>query len=570
MSALLSTRRKAEEFARALEQPGAAGTWLEPLLQVAGALRSAGDEAPQPGEHFRADLRERLLAAASTELMASRSEHDAWAVRGFGRVPVDADVRGARTRRRLVAAASGLVLVGGGAGVASASQHALPGEMLYPIKRALESIELTLAGGPAEEGRVYIEQASSRLDEVQALSADGVTDVELGSVEQSLTEFVVDAEHGGQLLIDAYRDSGDEADLVVLRTFTAESAAELAALADQLPPEVSSLLAEASETVDTIDTQALQVCPECTPGLSAVLADADLMSLRYPTHVDTDDRRLPSAGEADSSADRPATAPAGLAHQDDDAGVQGPVSDHPADPTPPERPSEPEPAQPEPPLSETQSTPVEIVPEPAAAETPEEGVGEDEASEDIANSTDSTTQGTGDSRQAPEIEVTLDTAEDTVTGTGTGTENLTQDADQVADNPATVADSQQVTREVDTVTDDTTDTVEDANQVTREVDTVTEDVAPVTGNPATVADIDTTRDNTNQATREVDKVTDDTLDAVEDSPTDTEKLTQAADRVTDNPTRVTDTDTRDTVEDANQVTREVDTVTEDTTRDTVE
>ena len=55
--------------------------------------------------------------------------------------------------RRLVAAATAAILLGGTAGMAAAAQHALPGEALYPVKRGIERVETRLSGSDAGRGR---------------------------------------------------------------------------------------------------------------------------------------------------------------------------------------------------------------------------------------------------------------------------------------------------------------------------------------------------------------------------------------------------------------------------------
>jgi hypothetical protein len=122
---------------------------LEPLVQTARAAREAlslevhGD-----------------LAAAHLEAM--------------GIQPESAAVRPIRRRRHrlatiLLAAAIGLLLLGGSAVAASGS--ALPGQLLYPVKRAVEKIDLALHSDPSSRARLHLEFARRRLDELGTLLA---------------------------------------------------------------------------------------------------------------------------------------------------------------------------------------------------------------------------------------------------------------------------------------------------------------------------------------------------------------------------------------------------------------
>lgn len=76
-----------------------------------------------------------------------------------------------RSRRRLavtlLAAAVTVVLLAGSAVAASAG--ALPGQLLYPVKRAVEKIDLTLHRDPASRARLHLQFAERRLDELSTL-----------------------------------------------------------------------------------------------------------------------------------------------------------------------------------------------------------------------------------------------------------------------------------------------------------------------------------------------------------------------------------------------------------------
>jgi len=49
------------------------------------------------------------------------------------------------------------------------SKKALPGDVLYSLKRANENVQLSTTGGDTAKGRLYLSQASTRADEVAAL-----------------------------------------------------------------------------------------------------------------------------------------------------------------------------------------------------------------------------------------------------------------------------------------------------------------------------------------------------------------------------------------------------------------
>ena len=211
MTTLPSARRRAEEFADAVDsvlaQDGTGGRGPTPeaasLLDVVVALRSVpAPSAPRP--EFTADLRERLLVEAASVLAPTQPVRVAASAEAV-RVPVR------RTRRpgRLVAAASAFVVVGGTAGVATAAQRALPGEALYPVKRALEGAELRLSTTEAGRGRDLLDQATNRLEELESLlpatTSSGAAAASVAArLPSTVQAFTSQAVEGSGLLLHAF------------------------------------------------------------------------------------------------------------------------------------------------------------------------------------------------------------------------------------------------------------------------------------------------------------------------------------------------------------------------------
>jgi hypothetical protein len=331
MVELFPTRRRAEEFARALEGPAeTTDVRLQELLDVTSRL--AAVPLVQPRAQFRDSLRERLMEAAATELPAAGRA----AVTGSvdppstgGPTALD-DARAARRRRRLVAVATGLVLVGGGAGVAAASEQALPGDVLYPVKRTLENAQVSLAQGADGEGRALLRRAGTRLDEVEALSAEvPAGDGNLDGVEATLDDFAADAVSGGERLLASYDTTGDPADLVALRGFTAESHRALAGLADILPRQARPAVTAADEAVVTLDGMAKRACPGCTvaPPLTALsagpvaLPEVGADASPYVPTVDAPHRDRPDNGNRAADRERANHSPPQQPVTDDPAGA---------------------------------------------------------------------------------------------------------------------------------------------------------------------------------------------------------------------------------------------------------
>lgn len=144
------------------------------VRELVGAL--AGLEiAPAPRPEFRAELRAQLVAVAPRLIAEGEvattapAEVRVAAAEKARHKAADAD----RPRRRLkllkplVTAAcvlTAFVLLLGGAVLIS--QHALPGDALYGVKRVSEDTEYRLTGGSVAKGRLKLEFAARRIGEV--------------------------------------------------------------------------------------------------------------------------------------------------------------------------------------------------------------------------------------------------------------------------------------------------------------------------------------------------------------------------------------------------------------------
>ncbi len=179
-------------------------------------------------------------------------------------------VRARGTReRRLVAAASAVVLIGGTAGMAAAAQDALPGEALYPIKRGIERAEAGLSVSQAGKGRDLLNQADDRLAEVQRLIAKDSA-ASTPRVPETLDDFSTQAAEGANLLLDSFQDTRDPSSVVRVRTFAADGITVLTQLAGSAPPEAQDEVAAAAVTLRDLDQQAAALCDTCATDLPAV------------------------------------------------------------------------------------------------------------------------------------------------------------------------------------------------------------------------------------------------------------------------------------------------------------
>ena len=268
MTPLIPTRRAAEEFARVVDgsQVDVADRYSD-LTEFVEILRA--QETPAPRAEFVADLRVQLMAAADTLLIPATTKADP------KRAPVvTLSPSTRRHHRRLAVAAAAFVAVGGTAGVAAAAENSLPGDALYPIKRSIESAQVSFNTSDSAKGHDLISQASTRLDEVNGLISSGDSPTR---ITQTLASFERSATSGADLLFVAFQRGGDVDDLASLRAAFGEQSALLADLSDKAPAEAQPAFEAASALLSDLDQQARVLCGNCGPDAGAS-AYADLVS----------------------------------------------------------------------------------------------------------------------------------------------------------------------------------------------------------------------------------------------------------------------------------------------------
>lgn len=255
MTALYGARRRADQFAAAIDNPHRdVDAELRDLVSVVRTLRSTAADDPDatPRADFAADLRARLMAAADEALEPGAPL--ALPPRHVG-----------RRERRLVAAAATVVLIGGSTGMAAASSGALPGDPLYPVKRGIERAEASLQVSEAGKGRHLLDQARGRLVEVRGLISD---DAPAGPtrVPTALDDFTAQAEQGAGLLFESFREDRDPASVNAVRDFTADALEELEGLAATAPSSSQADLRAAALALRDLDQRASQLCTSCAAG----------------------------------------------------------------------------------------------------------------------------------------------------------------------------------------------------------------------------------------------------------------------------------------------------------------
>jgi uncharacterized protein DUF5667 len=152
-----------------------------------------------------------------------------------------------RVRGLAIAMALFLVLGGGGAATAAASAGAVPGELLYPVKRAIEAIDLVVHPSASSRGRLHLSFADRRLREVQALvSSRGSHDPDL--IEATVVSYQVEVTATGVSVGEAEQQGLPVRGLVErVRLRIAQHLVVLSDLATRVPPKAQDAIRRAMQ-----------------------------------------------------------------------------------------------------------------------------------------------------------------------------------------------------------------------------------------------------------------------------------------------------------------------------------
>ena len=255
MTSLLGARKRAEEFAAAIDPSDERSTTASPelveLVELVGTLRV--HEQPVLRPDFSTTLRAQLVAEAERTLAQDAS------------LALRPRRRGTR-ERRLALLASSVVLVGGSAGMAVAAQGSLPGDALYPIKRGLEKAQTEVSRNDTSKGHDLLAQADHRLAEVQGIVG---TDAET-RVADTIEDFNAQATAGSDLLLGSFEETQDAQLVTDVRTFARDALSTLQTVAASADAESQDDLADAAAVLLDIDASATGACPECAEGEPAL------------------------------------------------------------------------------------------------------------------------------------------------------------------------------------------------------------------------------------------------------------------------------------------------------------
>jgi len=294
-------QRRAEEFDAAVSAR-ASSTEREryaDLLELVGAMRAVPAPAARP--EYVAALRDRLVTAAAAMPATPRVD------RATELRLTPTQRRGGRRDRRVAALIGGFAVVAASGSMAVASQSALPGDVLYPVKRAIENAHANLQSSPVAQASVLLDNADNRLSEVEDLSTRG-DHADAAEIASTLQAFRDQTNQASAIVIDAFSTDGDEAGITEVRTFAGSSMDRLAALDEVLPTEARPALIAAAQTVRSIDSAAFEACPTCTDEQPAQLPDFTGVPVGAAIPLDPTALPLPGVATHPRSGDPTSTA----------------------------------------------------------------------------------------------------------------------------------------------------------------------------------------------------------------------------------------------------------------------
>lgn len=262
MSPVFATHRRAEEFNTLVESSTGMldDTRYAEILALVEQLRALEPPAPRPD--FTLALREQLMAAADTVLLPAPD-------RASDTARLALPPRKTARDRRIAAAVGAAAIIGASTSIAVAAQSALPGEMLYPVKRLLENAQTEAHLSDGGKGASLLSNAADRLAEVTELSRTSDLD-EASTIAATLSAFSEQSLAASDLLLDDFEQTGDRSSVEALNDFTASSMETLSQLEAVLPPGTRDELQYAAQVLSQIDAASSQACPSCRGGLEQI------------------------------------------------------------------------------------------------------------------------------------------------------------------------------------------------------------------------------------------------------------------------------------------------------------
>ena len=258
----------------------------------------------EPSPMFRDSLRTMLMTEAETVLAPMPATSRAAAPTRESR-PV---------RRRVATLTAAMVASAGVVGIVASSASAIPGDMLYPVKRSVESVELALHRDEASRGSFQLRQASERLAEARELSDKSGSE---DHIAETLEAFASQAEAGSTALFADFTGNGEQDSIRTVNDFAIEATADLSALSSQLPPGADDSFDTATATISELATRASSLCSACTTGdLQKLVSSVEGLSVTPKSSTAPGSKDDKSSTKSDTDDSKPASTPTTVAPAD--------------------------------------------------------------------------------------------------------------------------------------------------------------------------------------------------------------------------------------------------------------
>ncbi|MEY9939235.1 DUF5667 domain-containing protein [Streptacidiphilus sp. MAP5-3] len=203
-------------------------------------------------------------------------------------------------RRLAVGGLASMMALGTLGGVAVASSKALPGDVLYGMKRGLEDWRLNLAGSDAQRGRLLLDEASTRMTEARALMSrsDGhsLSPQTIEDVNRALTDMNVEGKRGRDLLNAIYRNSHSLAPLRQLAGFAATQSKALNTIEPRLPGQLDPVATQVRSLLSGIDAEVTPLLPPTSGSGSASSGPRDSSTSPSASGGTSQSQQQPSGG----------------------------------------------------------------------------------------------------------------------------------------------------------------------------------------------------------------------------------------------------------------------------------
>jgi hypothetical protein len=250
---MIGRRDDAQAFQEAWSGRAPRDEQITELVRFAEGLCESAVAEPSP--EFLGTLRTRLMTEAETALVP--------VAKTAKPVMLTPAPRTHGARRRIAGLTAAALVSVGTVGMISSSASAVPGEMLYPVKRSVESVELAMHRGDASRGSFQLAQASERLAEARKLADDpSANNAQL--VASTLDDFTSQAKSGSTSLFSDFSDRGKQKSIRQVNDFAASATVELATLSGVLPDSADGSFDSATQIISKLATQASTLCSVCS------------------------------------------------------------------------------------------------------------------------------------------------------------------------------------------------------------------------------------------------------------------------------------------------------------------